>query len=192
MSLRNTRSNARCAAWMAVVAFVIQPQLLLAESLPKAGELPIRVVDVALGANGTLSGQLLDRQGRQLPIAQILVSNGHETWSTYTNDQGHFRLEGLVGSTYQVQAAGKTQIVRAWAEGTAPPHALEALLLVHDSPVVLGQHCGSPVCGSCVAGAKHPLANPFILGGLVAAAIAIPVAIHNGDDDEIVIPATPS
>ncbi len=188
MFFRNLRGSARYAAWMAVAALVIQPQLLLAEPLPMAGELPIRVVDVALGANGTLRGQLLDRQGRQLPVSQILVTNGHQTWNTYTDEQGHFRVEGLVGSTYQVQAAGQIQIVRAWAEGTAPPHALDALLLVHDNPVVLGQHCGSPVCGSMVCAAKHPLANPFILGGLVAAAVAIPVAIHNGDDDD---PASP-
>jgi hypothetical protein len=184
MSLRNMRG---IAAWLAVVAFVIQPQLLLAEHLPKASELPVRVVDVALGANGTLTGQLLDRQGRQLPISQIVVTNGQETWKTYTNEQGHFRLEGLVGSTYQVQAVGQIQIVRAWSEGTAPPQASKSLLLVYDNSVVLGQNCGAPVCGSGVGGAKHPLANPLIFGGLVAAAIAIPVAIHNSDDD----PATP-
>lgn len=188
MSLRNMCGNARCAAWMAIAALVIQPQLLLAEPLPSTGKLSVRVVDVALGANGTLRGQLLDRQGRQLPVTQILITNGHQTWKTYTNGQGHFRLEGLVGSTYQLQAAGQTQIVRAWAEGTAPPQALEALLLVHDNAVVLGQNCGSPVCGSRVCAAKHPLANPYIIGGLVAAAIAIPVAIHNADDDD---PASP-
>jgi hypothetical protein len=118
---------------------------------------------------------------------QIFVTNGHQTWNTYTDEQGHFRMEGLVGSTYQVQAAGQIQIVRAWAEGTAPPQALDALLLVYDNPVVLGQNCGSPVCGSGVCGVPRPLANPFILGGLVVAAIAIPVAIHNSDDG----PATP-
>ena len=192
MFLLKMRGSARYAAWMAVATLVIQPQLLLAEPLPRAGELPIRVVDVALGANGTLRGQLLDRQGRQLPVLQILVTNGHQTWNTYTDEQGHFRVEGLVGSTYQVQAAGQIQIVRAWAEGTAPPQALDALLLVYDNPVVLGQNCGSPVCGSPVCGSgvcgvPRPLANPFILGGLVVAAIAIPVAIHNSDNG----PATP-
>ncbi len=195
MYFRNLRGS---AAWMAVAALVIQPQLLLAEPLPRADELPIRVVDVALGANGTLRGQLLDRQGRQLPVLQIFFTNGHQTWNTYTDKQGHFRVEGLVGSTYQVQAAGQIQIVRAWAEGTAPPQALDALLLVYDNPVVLGQNCGSPVCGSRVRASMNPLAypfilgknslsNPFILGGLAVAAVAIPVAIHNGNND----PATP-
>lgn len=172
-----------------MAALVFQPQLLLAEPLPGANEVPIRVVDVALGANGTMRGQLLDRQGRKLPVSQVLFANGHQTWSTYTDEQGHFRVKGLVGSTYQVQAAGQIQIVRAWAEGTAPPQALDALLLVHDNSVVLGQNCGSPVCGSKVGGGgvRSLLSNPYVLGGLVAAAVAIPVAIHNSDDD----PASP-
>jgi len=185
MSLRYRRS---CAAWTAVAALVIQPQLLLAAPLPNDGTEPIRVVDVELGTNGVLRGQLVDRQGRQLPISQVQVTNGHQTRSTYSNKQGNFLFEGLVGSTYQVQAAGNLQIVRAWAKGTAPPKALDALLIVHDSDIVLGQHCGSPVCGNAIRGAKHPLSNPFILGGIVATAVAIPVAIHNRDKDGPVSP----
>jgi hypothetical protein len=185
MFVRNMRGG---AAWMAVVALVFQPQLLLAKPLPGVGEPVIHVVDVALGTNGSLRGQLLDRQGQQLPVSKIQITNGHQTWNTYTSEEGYFRLEGLVGSTYQLQAAGQVHIVRAWAEGTAPPHALKALLIVHDNRVVLGQHCGTPLCGSAISAAKHPLANPFILGGLIAAAIAIPVAIHNSNDDH---PACP-
>lgn len=184
MSSRNKRRGARYAAWVAVLALVFQPHLLMAEPQPTADEQPIRVVDVALGPNGTLRGQLLDRQGRQLPISQVVISNSHETRNTFTDEQGYFRVEGLVGSTYQLQAVGQFQIVRAWAEGTAPPHALDALLLVYDNPVVLGQHCGTPVCGSMICGAKHPLSNPFILGGIVAAAVAIPVAIHNDGNSD--------
>lgn len=183
MNLRNLR---RSAAWVAAAVLVFQPQMLFAEPMPTAGDLPIRVVDVALGDNGLLYGQLLDRQGRHLPITAIHLSNGNQQWTTYTDTEGNFHLEGLFGSTYQVEAAGQTEIIRAWAPGTAPPQAVEGLLLVHDNSVVLGQHCGSPVCGSMVCAAKHPLSNPFILGGLVAAAIAIPVGIHNSgsnDDD---------
>lgn len=190
MHARNFRMTARTAAWAAAVMLVLQPQLLLAEPTPVAVETEIRVVDVNLGHNGVLFGQLVDRQGRQLPVSEVRITNGVREWTSYTDNEGNFRVAGLVGSTYQVQAAGQTQIVRAWAPGTAPPQAVDGVLLVHDSSVVLGQHCGTPVCGSMVRGAKHPLANPFILGGIVAAAIAIPVAIHNAnqDDDE---PASP-
>jgi hypothetical protein len=184
MLSQNLRRTARSAAWVAAAMFILQPQFLLAEPTPAAGELPIRVVDVALGNNGVLYGQILDRQGRQLPITQIQLTNGVRQWDTYTDEEGNFRVEGLVGSTYQVHAAGQTQIVRAWAPDTAPPGAAQGLLLVHDSSVVLGQHCGSPVCGSPVCGGgRCPLASPLIVGGLIAAAIAIPVAIHNSDDD---------
>jgi hypothetical protein len=183
MTSRDLHGLVRSAAWVAAAVLVFQPQLLLAEPMSIATDQPMRVVDVALGHNGVLYGQLLDRQGRQLPITAIQLTNGHNEWVTYTDAEGNFRVEGLVGSTYQVHAAGQTEIVRMWAEGTAPPKASEGLLLVHDSSVVLGQHCGSPVCGSMICAAKHPLANPFILGGIVAAAVAIPVAIHNHDAD---------
>lgn len=183
MTSRNLNGLVRDAAWVAAAVLVFQPQLLFAQLLPAAGDQSMRVVDVALGQNGVLYGQLLDHQGRQLPITAIHLTNGNQDWTTYTDADGNFRLEGLIGSTYQVEAAGQTEIVRAWAEGTAPPRAAEGLLLVHDNSVVLGQHCGSPVCGGMICAAKHPLANPFIFGGIVAAAIAIPVAIHNHDAD---------
>jgi len=181
MFSRNLRLS---AAWVAVVVFVLQPQFLLAEPPAAPSDMQVPIVDVALGQHGVLFGQLVDSQGRQLPKTEIQLSNRLGQWSTYTDDQGNFRFDGLAGSTYQVQAAGQTKIVRAWAEGTAPPRAVQGLLLVQDSSVVRGQHCGSPVCGSMVRYAKHPLANPFIFGGLVLGAIAIPVAIHNSGHHE--------
>ncbi len=183
MFSKKTSYAPRFAIWMAMASIVFQPQSLLAEPLTNANPEPPRVADVALQNNGVLHGQLLDRQGKQLPITKVQLTNGNEAWTIYTNEQGHFHVEGLVGSTYQVHAAGQTQVVRLWAAGTAPPSAASGLLFIQDNSVVLGQHCGSPVCGSAVRAAKHPLSNPFILGGLVATAIAVPVAIHNSDDD---------
>jgi hypothetical protein len=182
------RTIACGSAWAAVAVFVLQPQLLFAEPGTRVGEQPMRVTDVALGDQGLLVGQLVDAQGRQLSGAEIRLNNSVQTWTTSTDATGDFRIEGLAGSTYQAQVAGQRQIVRAWAPGTAPPQATRGLLLVHDDSVILGQHCASPICNR-IACAKYPLSNPFILGGIVAAAVAIPVAIHNHDrDDE---PATP-
>lgn len=183
MVTRKLRSAAHTAAALATIMTVLQPLALGMEPAPATGELAMRVTDVSLGTNGVLFGQLVDRQGRQLPIAEIQITNGVRNWTAYTDNEGNFHVEGLVGSTYQVQAAGQTHIVRAWAPGTAPPQAAQGVLMVYDGAVVAGQHCGSPVCNR-IAGAKHPLSNPFIFGGLVAAAIAIPVAIHNHDEDD--------
>ena len=69
-------------------------------------------------------------------------------------------------------------------------------MVFQGDPTVLGQNCGAPVCGTPVCGSpvygpggriRNALANPLVVGGIAAAAIAIPVAIHNADDD----PASP-
>jgi len=56
-------------------------------------------------------------------------------------------------------------------------------MVVPDNSAVLGQNCGDPVCGSGVCGGKkNCLRNPLILGGIIAAAIAIPIAVDDDDD----------
>jgi hypothetical protein len=191
MSLRTFRSLQRIAAAIAVTVLVAQPQLLLAEDLPGGEQTPKRIAprsiifDVALQDGGVLNGQVVDQQGRTLAATDVLLTDGRNHWRTKTDQHGRFQLAGLGGTTYHAKVGQYIQPIRAWVPGTAPPRSTPSVMLVHSKDVVLGQNCGSPVCGSYVrGGARHPLANPFILGGLVAAAVAIPIAIHNSDDDD--------
>ncbi len=192
--MRNWVTMQQMAVWSAVISLVFQPQWLCAEEVKSVEEqaqaeaAAVRVVDVKLHANGILAGQVVDAQGQSLSATEVQLSNARGQWQTVTDSQGRFRFAGLKGGSYQAQVAQQQQLIRAWAPGTAPPRAATGLLIVQDNDLVLGQDCGSPVCGSPVSNAaarlKRPLANPWILGGLVAAAIAIPVAIHNSDDDD--------
>ncbi len=169
-----------------------------------------QIRDVALHAEGTLAGQLLDAQGVAIAGVEVAVGKaGKEVARVRTNKQGQFRVDGLTGGVYQVVAAGRISAYRLWAPNTAPPAAQRGLLLVSGTDVVRGQYgcgavgcgtpvCGSPVCGSgcgggCVYGrgacgggiigwmADHPI----ITTGAIATAIAVPLAV---DDDS---PATP-
>lgn len=194
MSLRKLRFMQRSSVWGAVAVLVLQPQFLFAAEQPIARAAvssnvarAMTVVDVSLQSDGVLFGQLVDTQGRPLSATEIHITDGRNQWRTQTDLQGQFKLAGMHGANYTVQVGQQVQLIRAWSAGTAPPSATKGLLFVQDNDVVLAQHCASPVCGSAIGGAKHPLANPWIVGGLVAAAIAIPVAIHNADDD----PASP-
>ncbi len=196
MSVRKLRSKQRFFAWAAIAVLVVQPQCLLAaeQSIVKSSTIAplsqaLTVVDVALQADGLLHGQIVDKQGRPLVAAQVQIQSAatDKPWRTQTDAQGRFQVTGLSGANYRLEVGSQTQLLRVWAAGTAPPSATSGVLLVQDSDVVLAQNCGSPVCGSAVRKAKNPLANPWIIGGLVAAAIAIPVAIYNADDD----PASP-
>jgi hypothetical protein len=125
----------------------------------------------------------------------ILLSNGRSVASTTTNDRGEFEFAGVKGGAYSVHTGEQTQTCRVWTSAAAPPSATRGLMIVQGDQAVLGQNrgpfigCGTPVyCGTPVGGAglgmREALRNPLVIGGIVAAAIAIPVAVHNSNDDD--------
>ena len=81
--------------------------------------------------------------------------------------------------------------VRLWAANTAPPSAVAGFTHV-DGAVQRGQctvdsctgTCGG-TCGACKGkcGPLGLLMNPWVIGAAVAAAIAIPLAVNDDDDD---------
>jgi hypothetical protein len=159
-----------------------------AASGDRPAEKPVPVAaDVALGAGGRLVGQAVDAAGRPLAAAPVILQQAdREVAATTADQQGRFAVRGLRGGTYRIAAGEAQGVYRLWAPGTAPPSARPAALVVAgDADRVLGQ-----------AGPHGPLAywfccNPWILAGLVAAAIAIPVAIHNHQVDRAEPPLSP-
>ena len=77
---------------------------------------------------------------------------------------------------YQIATSGSNGIYRLWAAQTAPPAAQAKLLVVNDGQIALGQCCHDG-CGGCCGSGWGLLGNPWVLGGIVAAAIAIPLAL---------------
>ena len=126
-------------------------------------------VDVALGKGGTLQGQLVDTAGQPVSGAEVQVGTSTDSeQTTWTDQEGTFVLHGMRGGLCHVTVAGKQGIVvRAWAEGTAPPAAQPAVLMVEGDTTVRG------VC--------QLLTNPWLLGGIIAAAVVLPLTL---DDDE--------
>jgi hypothetical protein len=137
----------------------------------------------------------------------VVISDGRQHLSTTTDAKGQFTFTGLRGGAYTVYTSQQTHTCRAWKDGTAPPSATRGLMIVHGNETVLGQNrwertmgrgtncgaqvdcgdqvgCGTPVMGGAFAGARDALRNPLVIGGIVAAAVAIPVAIHNSNDDD--------
>ena len=128
-----------------------------------------RVADVALAAGGIRRGQVLDAQG--VPQSQIKVAVGQTNQQpTYvsTDESGHFAVHGLTAGVYQVQTSRGSGVYRVWAPRTAPPSAQAGVLVINHDQVVRG------------FGGAHMLANPWVMGLVVAAAIAIPLAIDSG------------
>lgn len=197
-------TTGRWAAGLATIAMIVSPRVLFAQapltstpadvtsaanSTASTVTAAFNVTDIALDARNGLNGQALTPQGTPLAGETVVLDDGASQITTATDAAGRFRIDNLRGGAYRVQVAGQTQFCRAWRAGTAPPAANDGLMVVPGAPTVLGQYCGSPVgCGTPVgagfAGFREAMRNPLVVGGVIAAAIAIPVALHNSNDDE--------
>ena len=181
----------RATRWMVValwsVGFVMSPAVQAEGMVP-------RTLDVSLQAGGVLTGQVVTASGNlQQSVPVTLLSGGKEIAKTQTDKAGNFQVAGLKGGVVEVAAAGTHGTCRLWSQGTAPPAAQQGLLVVAPQDIVLGQCCGEGVgCGSGIAGGGGLLGfvadHPLLTAGVIGAAIAIPLALDDDDDDH---PATP-
>ncbi len=151
---------------LATIGFVLPQPLVAATPSPASP-----IVDVALREGGLLVGQVVDEQGVGLGNVPVsLRYQDRELAAGKTNPDGTFGFKGLRGGVYQIVADQGHGVYRVWAEGTAPPAAQEGALVVSGDPVVRGQ---------ARSGFVAFITNPLVIAGVVATAIAVPVAIHN-------------
>ncbi|MBN2475483.1 MAG: carboxypeptidase regulatory-like domain-containing protein [Pirellulales bacterium] len=130
---------------------------------------PIRA-DVLLRHGGLLEGQAVDANAKPLvgmPIS--LHYRDQQVAATVTDTSGMFRVSGLRDATHEIVCGQMRQTFRTWTTETAPPSAQERLRLVVGDGPVRGQ--SGPI--------GYWLGNPWVIAGLVAVAVAVPVAIHN-------------
>ncbi len=141
--------------------------------------------DVVLGVRGTLVGRVVDGRGRALSGRTVRVHRGAKLIARVQTDRtGRFTVQNLPGGPYAVTCGSATQLVRAWAAGSAPPRTAAAIVLVDQPLVVRGQG------GEAAAGADGFLGMSEL--GLVAVGvtvITIPILIAENDDDAA--PASP-
>jgi hypothetical protein len=141
---------------------VCLPELALAASPPT----PPAVIDVAMADGGVLHGQVVDLQGGNATGLPVSVrSQDKEITRTTTAKDGRFTVQGLRGGVYQVAAGEGQGVYRLWTAKAAPPSAQKNAIVFTQG--ILG------------GGPKMLLANPIIVAGVVATAVAVPVAIAN-------------
>ena len=139
------------------------------------------VVDVALADGGVLHGQVVDLQGSGVAGTPVTVkAQNHTVAATTTTANGAFGVKGLRGGVYQVATVQGQGVYRLWSAGTAPP-AAQATAVVYAQNVP-----SSTVDGNVVVyaqngggGLKMLLANPIVIAGVIATAVAVPVALAN-------------
>lgn len=135
--------------------------------------------DVRLkGPRQQLSGTVLDETGQPRSGADITVSRAQRVVVRgRTDTKGRFRITGLSGGMYHLTVGEQVVAVRAWTDGAAPPIAQDELNVTPnvDPLVVRGQRPFCELFGP----------EPLLLGVLIAAAIAIPIAVHDSGSDDV-------
>jgi hypothetical protein len=153
---------------------MILPQTVLAVSAQLTRPSFGAVRDVALHDDGTLTGQVLDTSGKPVTGTTVaVIHQGRAVATSETGANGRFTIGGVKAGVYEVATSNGVTVCRLWTPRTAPPAAQADALVVHGDTVVRGAVCDGRVIGF--------LSSPWVLAGIVAAAIAIPLAL---DDDD--------
>lgn len=163
---------------------VILPQGVCAATARFTSSAAGAVRDVALRDGGRLTGQVLDVAGAPVAdTAVAVVDRGRVLASTQTGADGRFAISGVRAGVYEVATCSGVTVCRLWAPQTAPPAAQADAMVIHGDTVVRGEAACRPCApagGIGQGGVIRFLSNPWVLGGIVAAAIAIPLALDSG------------
>ncbi len=149
---------------------IICPPVLRAEAASPPEVTPRQIFhDVRLGGGGELVAQVISRNG-QLQAGQtvVLVKDGQAIATGLSNEQGRVTFAGLNGGPCQLKINEQITALRLWTAPAAPPVAVDELLVVSDENVQRAQQSLCHLCGE----------EPLMIGLLIAAAIAIPIAVH--------------
>ncbi len=131
--------------------------------------------DVQLSPSGQLFGRLVDLKGEPKPdtIVRLWTTPSGPPREIRTDAEGQFQYGPMTGGLVHVQAGSVRHEARTWAFGTAPPGSLTCYEAVWADPYVIrGQQPFCSIFGN----------EPLMIGILAAAAIAIPLAVHDSDD----------
>ncbi len=175
--MRVTKFSGQLATVLAMIGLCLPTQLLAAAPTSNSPA----VVDVALADGGVLQGLVVNPQGSPKANTPVTLRNGEQELGVANTDQsGRFAFSGLRGGVYQVATADSQGVVRVWSPRTAPPAAQQGVMLVSGDGVVRGQMGFQGVGGF--------LSHPWVVAGVIATAVAVPVAVHNANRDEPVSP----
>lgn len=161
-----------------IVALAITP-LLGPNALPAAEPVArseVEVVDVRLDRQGRLLGLIVDGQGKpqsDVSVSLTPVGTSEPHRELHCDENGQFAFTAVKAGTYRLQTTEGVCVCRLWTHPAAPPKAPSRLLIVNDSRIERGQRPIREMFSS----------DPILMATVVAAAIAIPVAVHKARDD---------
>jgi hypothetical protein len=160
-------------AWLAVSAWLFPTAGWTANDEPLRPETQPIIHDIRLDPQGTMHGRLLNLEGRPVIEETLeLIREGETITQAMSDSDGRFQFSPVSTGIYQIQWKSSMVICRVWTDAVAPPVAKDKLVVLDVAPLVRGQRP-----------AREIFHNPLFLGLFVAAAIAIPIAVHQSRSD---------
>lgn len=99
------------------------------------------VIDLLLGRDGTLEGQLRGAGEVLADGATVSIWQGHKLiWQGAPDEAGKFKLNNMTSGLYRVVYGSQSVICRAWTDDTAPPQAKGSLMLNREKRRDAGDH----------------------------------------------------
>ncbi len=156
------------------------------------------IADIELQDGHILEGTIVDQSGR--PVAGSAVAIGQQSkMIAYldTDSSGRYRLTHVKPGIYQVASYAGVQSVRVHSDN-APAGALHGIVQVIDQEGIVRGQCSSGEnvcceqdCNQCCppcrprrfACLRAIACSPLVWAVVIAAAIVIPIAVSNDDDD---------
>jgi hypothetical protein len=190
----------KVVVWVLVGSSVLLPaQPMLAAGLAAssatsgsgARQQPV-IRDVALQAGGVMRGQVLDSQGQPCSDVSVQIAKSSDVNArplvVRTDSAGRFEFSGLAGGIHAIQTSQGAALCRLWTSTTAPPAAVSEVLLIAGDGLVRGS-CETACNEGCRprCGGFPIMLGPLewaVIGAGIAAAIAIPVALANRDNND--------
>ncbi|MCA9148221.1 MAG: carboxypeptidase regulatory-like domain-containing protein [Planctomycetales bacterium] len=156
-------------SWLhASVVTAVEPLAAKAQKVP--------TIDIRLDSRGSMRGLVVDGQGRPQGAERVeIIRSGDKQPAQVlaTNRTGKFMTEKLRAGSYRLVTSEGVCLCRLWTEQAAPPNAAASVLIVNDSQIERGQRPIEELFHS----------DPLLMATVVAAAIAIPVAVHKSRDN---------
>lgn len=155
---------------------VALPQQAIASKPVVVDGIPVskNVIDLSL-QQGQLVGGLVDANGNGVADAPVVIAQqGKPVLNLRTDAEGRFAAKGVKPGIYQVVSHGALENYRVWEDGTAPEGAKKGVIHRVNPEVARG---------ASQSGLLAMLSNPLVLTLIIATAIAIPVALNDGDDN---------
>ncbi len=133
----------------------------------------VDAVSIRLGADRHLHGVAKTTDGKPAAgVPVVLGVNGKPVGRVIADQEGKFSIGPLKPGKYQVATRDAVAMLAVYSVTDAPEDASDSVEVSQPAMIARGQSAGGL------------LTNPWFIGLVIAAAIAIPLAIALSDDDD--------